>query len=59
MLEKTLYLMNSLVANRTLINNWTNIPLIGAAINGWLYATSGFANETKSYRRKQQLKSFF
>lgn len=37
----------------------TTLPIISAAIEGWLYAAVAFADEKKSYRRKQQLKSFF
>ena len=37
----------------------TSIPIISAATHGWLHASVAFANEKRSYRRKQQLKSFF
>lgn len=37
----------------------TNIPIISAATYGWLHASAAFANEKRSYRRKQQFKSFF
>ncbi len=36
-----------------------NIPFLSAAVNGWQLASRAFAGGGKSYRRKQQWKSFF
>ena len=36
-----------------------NIPLLSTAIASWQFASQAFANESKSYRKKQQWKSFF
>lgn len=42
-----------------LTNSIKNIPIVSIAIESWLLASASFADERKSYRIKQQLKSSF